>query len=37
MMYVRDVGNPNIRRSTAKHWRQSAEAVEPKDTMKWYA
>ena len=38
MTYVGDVGNPNIRRrNTAKHWRQSVEAAEPKDIMKRYA
>ena len=38
MTYVGDVGNPDIRRrNTAKHWRQSAEAVKPKDITKRYA
>ena len=37
-MYVGDMGNPdNKRRNTARHWRQSAEAAEPKDTTKRYA
>ena len=30
-----DVGNPDIRRrNTSKHWRQPAEAAEPKDIYK---